>query len=186
MNNRSARSLDAAERVRQIAVDDAKRALSDAIYVSNAARHKVETLQAQAAGADAHALALLQAPGILDPSRLTAAQRYRSWQRAQLDSARQSLAREELAEAEARAALSGCLRARDAVRNLQERRRVEEREQAARREQHALDDLAACRLCDASTTARGSQQKSHLLLSATRAMASKVTRSFPPGDRNGR
>ena len=163
MNSRSVRSLGAAERVRQIAVDDSMRALSDAIYVSNAARRKVETLQAQAAGADAHALALLQAPGILDPSRVLAAQRYRSWQRAQLDSARQSLAREEVAEAEARAALSACLHARDAVRNLQERRRLEEREQAARREQHALDDLGAIR-----------------------ALASKVTRSFPPGDQNGR
>jgi hypothetical protein len=170
MNNRSARSLVAAERVRQIAVDDAKRALSDAIYVSNAARRKVEALQAQAASADAHALALLQAPGILDPGRLVAAQRYRSWQRAQLDSARQSLALEEFAEAQVRAALGACLCARDAVRRLQERRRLEEREWATRREQHALDDLAACRLCDASPTAR----------------ASKRTRSLPPGDQNGR
>ena len=165
MNNRSARSLDAAERVRQIAVDDGMRGLSDAIYVTNAARRKAETLQTQAAAADAHALALLQAPGILDPGRLVAAQRYRSWQRAQLDSARQVLAREELAEAEARAALSACLRARDAVRNLQKRRRLEAAEQAARREQHALDDLGAIR-----------------------AMATQRTRtsSFSPGDRNGR
>ena len=93
MNDRSAQSLDAAERVRQIAVDDAKRALSDAIYVSNTARRKVDTLQAEAAAAEAHALALLQAPGILDPGRLVAAQRYRSWQRTQLDAARRSLAR---------------------------------------------------------------------------------------------
>ena len=163
MNNRSARSLDAAERVRQIAVDDAKRVLSDAIYVSNAARKKVETLQSQAAAAEAHALALLQAPGILDPAGLRAAQRYRSWQRAQLDSARQLLAREELAEAEARSALGACLRDRDAVRHLQERRRREEREWATRREQHALDDLGA-----------------------TRAMASRRTINFPSGDQNGR
>jgi len=163
MNNRSARSLDAAERVRQIAVDDAKRALSEAIYVSNAARRKVEALQAQAAGADAQALALLQTPGILDPSRLVAAQRYRSWQRAQLDSARQTLAREELAEAQARSALGACLCARDAVRHLQERRRLEERVWATRREQHALDDLGA-----------------------TRALALKRTRSLPTGEQNGR
>ena len=163
MNSRSARSLVAAERVRQIAVDDAKRALSDAIYVSNAARKKVDTLQAQAASADAQALALLQAPGILDPGRLRAAQRYRSWQRAQLEAARQLLAREERAEEEARAALGECLRARDAVRRLQERRRLEERERAARREQHALDDLGAIR-----------------------AMASKRTNHLPSGDRNGR
>jgi len=163
MNNRSARSLDAAERVRQIAVDDAKRALSDAIYVSNAARKKVETLQSQAAAAEAHALALLQAPGILDPAALRAAQRYRSWQRAQLVSARQLLAREELAEAEARSTLGARLRDRDAVRHLQERRRREEREWATRREQHALDDLGA-----------------------TRAMASRRTISFPSGDQNGR
>jgi hypothetical protein len=163
MNDRSARSLDAAERVRQIAVDEAKRALSDAIYVSNAARRKVEALQSEAVAAEAHALALLQAPGLLDPGRLVAAQRYRSWQRLQLNSARQSLAREELAEAEARAAFGACLRARDAVRRLQERRRLEEREWATRREQHTLDDLGA-----------------------TRALASKRTRSFPPGDQNGR
>lgn len=163
MNDRSAQSLDAAERVRQIAVDDAKRALSDAIYVSNTARRKVDTLQAEAAAAEAHALALLQAPGILDPGRLVAAQRYRSWQRTQLDAARRSLAREELAEAEARAALGTCLRARDAVRRLQERRRLEEREWATRRAQHVLDDLGA-----------------------TRALASKRTRSFTPGDQNGR
>jgi flagellar export protein FliJ len=163
MKSRSARSLDAAERVRQIAVDDAKRSLSDAIYVANVARRKVETLQAQAAAADSQALALLQAPGILDPGRLVAAQRYRSWQRAQLDSARQSLAHEELAEAEARSALGACLRARDAVRRLQERRHLEEREWATRREQHALDDLGA-----------------------TRALAAKRIRSFPTGDQNGR
>ena len=163
MNNRSTRSLVAAERVRQIAVDDAKRALSDALYVSNAARRKVEALQAQVAGADAHALALLQAPGILDPGRLVAAQRYRSWQRTQLDSARQSLTREELVEAQARAALGACLFARDAVRRLQERRRLQARELAARREQYALDDLGAIR-----------------------AMVSKRTSSFPPGDQNGR
>lgn len=163
MNERSARSLDAAERVRQIAVADAKRALSGAIYVSNAARRKVEALETQAAGAEAHALALLQAPGILDPGRLRAAQRYRSWQRTQLDSARQSLAREELAEAEARSALGACLRARDAVRHLRERRRREAREWATRREQHALDDLGAIR-----------------------AIASKKSISFPSGDQNGR
>ena len=159
MNKRSARSLVAAERVRQIAVDDAKRALSDAIYVSNAARRKVEALQAQSVAAEAHALALLQAPGILDPGRLRAAQHYRSWQRAQLDSARQLLAREELAEAEARSALCAYLRARDAVRRLQERRRLEEREWVARREQHTLDDLGAIR-----------------------AIASQRTISFPSGD----
>ena len=163
MNQRSARSLMAAERVRQIALDDAKRALSDAIYVTSAARCKVETLQAQAASAEAQALALLQAPGILDPSRLSAAQRYRSWQRVQLDSARQSLAREEQVEAETRAALGVCLRDRDAVRNLQERRRLEEREEAARRAQHTLDDLGA-----------------------TRAMATRRTPSLTPGDHNGR
>jgi flagellar export protein FliJ len=163
MNNRSARSLVAAERVRQIAVDDAKRALSDAIYVCNAARRNVEALEAQAAGAEAHALALLQAPGILDVGSLGAAQRYRSWQRSQLNSARQSLAREERAEAEARSALGACVRARDAVRRLQVRRRLEERERAARRGQHALDDLGAIR-----------------------AMASKRTSSFPSGDQNGR
>ena len=84
MNSRSARSLVAAERVRQIAVDDAKRALGDAIYVSNAARKKVETLQAQATSAEAHALALLQTPGRLDLGSIGAAQRYRSWQQAQL------------------------------------------------------------------------------------------------------
>ena len=163
MNNRSTRSLAAAERVRQIAVDDAKRALSDAIYVCNAARRKVETLEAQATAADAHALALVQAPGILDADNLRAAQRYRSWQRAQLDSARQLLAREERAESEARSALGACLRDRDAVRRLQERRRLQARELAARREQYALDDLGA-----------------------TRAMVLKRTSSFPPGDQNGR
>jgi flagellar export protein FliJ len=163
MNNRSARSLMAAERVRQIAVDDAKRALSDAIYVCNAARRKVEALEAQAAAAEAHALALLQAPGILDLGNLRAAQRYRSWQRVQLDSARQSLAGEERAEAEARSAFGTCLRARDAVRNLQARRRLQERELAARREQHALDDLGAIR-----------------------AMAAKRAHSFPSGEQNGR
>lgn len=163
MNARSTKSLMAAERVRQIALDDAKRVLSDAIYVTNAARRKVETLQAQAASAEAQALALLQAPGILDPSRLSAAQRYRSWQRVQLDTARQSLAREEQAEAAARAALGVCLRDRDAVRNLQERRRLEERAEATRREQHALDDLGA-----------------------TRAMATRRTPSLTPGDQNGR
>jgi len=155
--------LDAAERVRQIALDDAKRALSDAIYVTHAARRKVETLEAQAASAEAQALALLQAPGRLDPSRLSAAQRYRSWQRVQLDSARQTLVREEQAEAAARAALGVCLRDRDAVRNLQERRHLEERAQRARREQHALDDLGA-----------------------TRAMATRRTPSLTPGDQNGR
>jgi hypothetical protein len=163
MGNRSARSLVAAERVRRIAVDEAKRTLSDAIYVANAARRKVAALQAETAAADAHALALLQAPGILDPGHLVATQRYRSWQRTQLNGARQSLAREELAEAEARAALGTCLRARDAVRHLQERRRLEEREWAVRHEQHALDDLGA-----------------------TRALTWKADRSFPPGDQNGR
>lgn len=163
MISRSARSLVAAERVRQIAVDDAKRALSDAIYVCNAARRKVETLEAQATAAEAHALALLQAPGILNLGNLRAAQRYRSWQRTQLDSARQLLAREERAEAEARSGLGACLRARDAVRNLQARRRLQERELTARREQHALDDLGAIR-----------------------AMASKSANSFPPGEQNGR
>jgi hypothetical protein len=162
MNNRSARPLVAAERVRQIAVDDAKRALSDAIYVCNAARRNVAALEAQAAGAEAHALALLQAPGILDLGNLRVAQRYRSWQRAQLDSARQARAREERAEAEARSALGACLRARDAVRHLQARRRLQERERAARSAQHALDDLGAIR-----------------------AMASKRTSSFPSGDQNG-
>jgi flagellar export protein FliJ len=155
--------LDAAERVRQIAVDDAKRALSDAIYVSNAARRKVEALQAQAAAAEAHALALLQAPGVLDPASLRAAQRYRSWQRSQLEAARQTLAREEAAEEEARASLGACLRARDAVRHLQERRQLQEREWAARRQQYALDDLGAIR-----------------------AITSKRTISFPSGDQNGR
>jgi len=155
--------LEAAERVRQIAVDDAKRALSDAIYVSNAARKKVETLQAQAVSAAAHALALVQTAGTIDPGSLRAAQRYRSWQRAQLDAARQTLADEERAEAEARQALGECLRARDAVRHLQERRRLEERALAARQEQHALDDLGA-----------------------TRAMAVKRTTSFPSGEQNGR
>jgi hypothetical protein len=115
------------------------------------------------------------------------------------------LAREERAEAEARSGLGACLRARDAVRNLQARRRLQERELTTRREQHALDDLAACRLFDASTTAQGSRQKSRLLLAATelmsekaqqatfsneldaiRAMASKSANSFPPGEQNGR
>jgi flagellar export protein FliJ len=163
MNNRSAQSLVAAERMRQIAVDDAKRALSDAIYVCNAAQKKVEALQAQAASAEAHALALLQAPGILDVSSLHAAQRYRRWHRVQLDAARQSLAREERAEAEARSALGACVRARDAVRRLQARRLLEERERAAHQEQHALDDLGAIR-----------------------AMASNRTSSFTSGDQNGR
>lgn len=163
MNERSARSLMAAERVRQIALDDAKRALSDAVYVTNAARRKVETLQAEAASAEAQTLALLQAPGILDPSRLSAAQRYRSWQRAQLDSARQSLAREEQVEAAARTALGVCLRDRDAVRNLRERRRLEEREEATRRDQNALDDLGA-----------------------TRAMATRGTITLTSGDQHGR
>jgi hypothetical protein len=94
---------------------------------------------------------------------LNVAQRYRSWQRGQFDSARQLLAREERAEGEARLALAAFLRDRDAVRNLQERRCAEERERAARHEQNALDDLGA-----------------------TRAMASKRTSSFPSGDQNGR
>jgi flagellar biosynthesis chaperone FliJ len=64
---------------------------------------------------------------------------------------------------EARVALGACLRARDAVRHLQERRRLEGQEWATRREQHTLDDLGA-----------------------TRALTSKRTRSFLPGDPNVR
>jgi flagellar export protein FliJ len=163
MNSRSARSLHAAERVRQIGVDDAKRVLSDAIYVANSARRKVESLQSQAAAADAHALSLLRAPGVMDPGSLLSAQRYRVWQHAQLAAARQLLSREELAEADARAAFGARLRDRDAVRRLQERRRREEREWLARREQHVLDDLGA-----------------------TRALAARITDNPSSGERNGR
>jgi len=163
MSDRSARSLSAAERVRQIAVDDANRVLCDAIYVCNAARRKVAGLEGLVTAAEAHALWLLQAQGLLDLASIRAGQRYRSWQRAELEAARQALARELQVEAEARSALAACLCARDAVRQLQARRRLEERRLAARRAQHTLDDLGAIR-----------------------AMASNRTHSFPSGGHNVR
>ncbi len=163
MKHGSARTLVAAERVRQVAVDDAKRALSDSVYVCNAAQRKVDTLAAQAARAEAHALTLLLAPGILDVANIRAAQAFRGWQRRQLQTAREVLEREQRAEAEARSALSACLQARDAVRRLQSRRRLQEHELAARRVQHELDDLGALR-----------------------AMVSKRTNSHLSGDHHGR
>lgn len=163
MSDRSKRSLGAAERVRQIAVDEAKRVLSDAIYVSNAARRKVGGLEGLAAAAQAHALSLLQSAGVLDLEGMRAGQRYRSWQWAELASARQVLAHELQAEAEARAALASSLRARDAVRHLQARRRLQAQRLETRRAQNALDDLGAIR-----------------------AMASRKANIFPPGDHNVR
>jgi flagellar biosynthesis chaperone FliJ len=162
MSDRAVSSLTAAERVRQIAIDEAKRVLSDAIYVCNAARRKLAGLETQAASAQAYASALHQAHGMLDVAAIRAAAAYGSWHRAEVDSARRALALEEQAEAEARTALAACLRARDAICRLQDRRRLHERQRSARHAQHAIDDLGAIR-----------------------ALASRSATIFPSGDQHG-
>jgi hypothetical protein len=145
MDSRSAHSLIAAERVRQIAVDHAKRSLSEAIYLRQAMRRNVDALDARSIALGTYELGILQAPGALDIGALSVARRYRSWVRGELDTATKSLEGAERAEADARAALAAAVRARDAVRHLQTRRRLEECACAARREQHALDDQGAVR-----------------------------------------
>ena len=145
MDSRSAHSLMAAERVRQIAVDDAKRSLSDAVYLRQALRRNVDALDARSIALGAYELGILQAPGTLDLGALSLARRYRCWVRGELDTATKSLEAAERAEADAREALTATVRARDAVRHLQMRRRLDERACAVRREQHALDDQGAVR-----------------------------------------
>jgi Flagellar FliJ protein len=145
MDNRARKSLLAAERVRQIVVDDAKRSLSDAIYLRTALRGTVARLSAEAAAVEARELAILRVPGGLDLGHLNLARQYRRWIRGELDSATKALDSAERAEADARTALGAAVRDRDAVRRLQTRRCIEEHEWTARRDQRASDDHGAMR-----------------------------------------
>jgi flagellar biosynthesis chaperone FliJ len=144
MDSRSTHSLMAARRVREIALDDAKRTLSDATYAREAARRSLASLSAQLAAALLHERTLSEAAA-LDVAALGSAQRFRQWLRGKLVAAQQSVSAAEREEVTARAALLASLGARDAVLKLQERRRTDAADQQSRHWQHTLDDMGSVR-----------------------------------------
>jgi flagellar biosynthesis chaperone FliJ len=144
MDNRSEKSLSAAERVRDLAVDEAKRALSDSVYVCKAARRGVELLNARITAADTHQSQVLSSTP-LDIESLLMVRRFRGWLGQELTAAQRTFEAAERAEIDARLALHTCVRARDAVRRLRERRRLEALASHARRAQHILDEQGALR-----------------------------------------
>jgi hypothetical protein len=144
MDDRNSKSLRAARRVRDIALDDAKRTLSDAVYAVEAARRISTSLSAQLAAALLHEQTMNQA-GSLDVGALGLAARFRHWLNGKQVVAQQSVAAAEHDEINARAALMASLGARDAVRKLQARRQIDEEQERLRRWQQSLDDLGAVR-----------------------------------------
>jgi hypothetical protein len=145
MDSRRAKSLLAAERVRDISLGDAKRALAENVARSNANRRAAESLALQTKELERREIELLK-PGVrLNVGYLEATRRYKKWLEVQLKAGEKAVENAERVESDSRAMLGQCWRARDTVRRLRERRFKELLAEAARRAQHALDDQGAIR-----------------------------------------
>jgi flagellar export protein FliJ len=144
--------LKSIQRIRQIAVEEAQRALADASRAREASTRVLDDLTTQLHGLQEQERMILSSGAALDIDSLGAARRYRHWLMHEVDAARKSLERAERAESDARAQLGNCLRARNAVGRLLERRELEVRAQAALRAQHIMDDQGALRLLRSTQT----------------------------------
>jgi len=145
MRNTGFHELQAAQRVRQIAVDDARMRLVDADRACEAGQRALAALTSQAGEFQEYERGVLASNGAFNVATVCESRRFRAWLAREISAANSAQRRLEQERAAARVYVQMCLRANRAILRLIERRDAAKGLQEARTTQNELDDHGALR-----------------------------------------